>query len=104
MNKIVLQNQDLARIAYLCYPPQINCRKVEGNSTFAALVDMSKAFDFINHNMIYYKLLTRNINGNFHYAVLALNRETEPCVMFGCLITSLGIQSMYGVLLFCMTL
>ena len=33
----------------------INGRKVEGKSTFVAFVDMSKDFDSINHNMLYYK-------------------------------------------------
>ena len=41
---------------------------------------MSKSFDCINRNMLYYNLLTNNINGNFYYAVLALYRETESCV------------------------
>ena len=41
---------------------------------------MSEAFDCINRNMLYYELLTNNINSNFYCAVLALYRETESCV------------------------
>ena len=58
----------------------IDYRKSEGSSTYAAFIDLSKAFDCINRTLLCYKLLTNKINGQFYHAVLALYRETESCV------------------------
>ena len=58
----------------------IDSRKREGKSTFTAFIDMSKAFDCINCNMLYFKLLKNKINGNFYRAITALYKETESCV------------------------
>ena len=58
----------------------IDIRKHEGKSTFTAFIDMSKAFDCINRNMLYFKLLKNKINGNFYKAITALYKETESCV------------------------
>ena len=54
----------------------IDYRKSEGSSTYAAFIDLSKAFDCINRTLLCYKLLTNKINGQFYHAVLALYRET----------------------------
>ena len=58
----------------------IDYRKSSGHSTYAAFIDLSKAFDCINRTLLSYKLLTNKINGQFYHAVLALYKETESCV------------------------
>ena len=75
--------------------PVINCRKVEGKSTFAAFVDISKAFDCINCDMLYYKLLTNNINENFYYVAFAVYRDI--CVQLNYLNTN-RFETMQGVM------
>ena len=58
----------------------IDHRKSEGSSTYAAFIDLSKAFDCINRSLLGYKLLANKINGQFYHAVFALYKETESCV------------------------
>ena len=65
----------------------IDTRKSEGKATFAAFIDLSKAFDSINRNMLFYKLLTNRIHGKFYNAVVALYEETECCVQINNLTT-----------------
>ena len=41
----------------------IRNRMAEGKSTFAAFVDMQKAFDWVDRDLLFYKLLCNNVNG-----------------------------------------
>ena len=66
----------------------IDSQKHEGKSTFAAFIDISKAFDCINRNMLYLKLLKNKVNGNFYNAIVALYKETELCVQINNLKTT----------------
>ena len=49
-------------------------------STFVAFVDMEKAFDWVNRDMLMYKLLSYNVDGRFYLAVKALYTGTLSCV------------------------
>ena len=66
----------------------IDSREHEGKSTFVAFIAMSKAFDCINRNKLYFKLLKNKINGNYYNAIIALYKETESCVQINSLTTT----------------
>ena len=48
--------------------------------TFAAFIDFRKAFDFVDRNLLLYKLLKMNITGCFYEAVKSLYKNTSCCV------------------------
>ena len=41
-------------------------------STFLTFIDFQKAFDYINHEFLYYKLLNLNINGKVYNSINSL--------------------------------
>ena len=47
------------------------------NSSFVAFIDLQKAFDSIDREMLEYKLLTSGIDGNFYHAVKSLYKDTQ---------------------------
>ena len=48
----------------------------ENKDTFVAFIDMCKAFDWINRNLLFYKLLKLNISGKMYNAVKSLYADT----------------------------
>ncbi len=59
----------------------------ENKSTFAAFIDMEKAFDWIDRDLLFYKLLSYNITGKFYRAVVSLYCNTMSCVRLNQYIT-----------------
>ena len=47
-------------------------RSNQGLDTFAALVDLEKAFDWITRSLLFFKLLEFNIDGKIYRAIKAL--------------------------------
>lgn len=48
--------------------------------TYAAFIDLRKAFDFVNRDLLLYKLLKYNIDGNMYFAIKQLYSNTKSCV------------------------
>ena len=55
----------------------IDSRKSEGKATFAAFIDMSKVFDSINRNMLFYKLLHYVSNWYFKWQMMVNVDKTK---------------------------
>ncbi|XP_053387326.1 uncharacterized protein LOC123542028 [Mercenaria mercenaria] len=54
---------------------------VRNNSTvFGAFIDLRKCFDFINREMMLYKLLLNGIDGKFHKSIRNIYQHSSPCV------------------------
>ena len=51
-----------------------------GLSTYVAFIDMAKAFDWVDRDLLLYKLLLSGVDGNFYKAVKAMYTNTESCV------------------------
>lgn len=49
-------------------------------STFATFVDLRKAFDFVDRNLLQYKLQLNGIDGYMYNAIASLYTDTESCV------------------------
>ena len=49
-------------------------------ATFAAFIDLQKAFDMVDRDLLALKLLKIGITGNFYSAVKALYEKTEVCI------------------------
>ena len=49
-------------------------------STFCAFIDLEKAFDWVNRDMLMYKMLQNNIDGKMYWAVNSLLSNTFSCV------------------------
>jgi hypothetical protein len=54
----------------------INSRIRQQLPTFTAFIDMKKAFDFVNRELLLYKLLNTNINGKMYNTIKALYTDT----------------------------
>ena len=53
----------------------IRKRLEKGENTFVAFVDMEKAFDWVDRDLLYYKLLSYNVDGKFYNVVKSLYRK-----------------------------
>ena len=47
---------------------------------FVGFIDMQKAFDWVNRDLLWYKLLSHNITGNIYWAVRSLYSFNESCI------------------------
>ena len=56
-------------------------------STFVAFIDMQKAFDWVNKDLLWYKLLIHNITGKIYWAVRSLYKSTLSCIRLNNLYT-----------------
>ena len=61
---------------------------VKDKPVFAAFVDFKKAFDCINKNFLFFKILRNNIEGKLYWAVKALYANNEACVKVNNYLTS----------------
>ena len=74
----------------------IKSKKAENKSAFPSFIDVSKAFDCINNDFLYYKLIKNNIGGKIYYAIQELYKETLSCVQLSNMRTE-WFQTLYGV-------
>ena len=51
--------------------------------TFCAFVDLEKAFDWVNRNLLLYRLLCHDIQGKMYGAVKSILTNTQSCVQLG---------------------
>lgn len=47
---------------------------------FSAIIDLKKCFDFIDRDMMLYKLLLNNIDGKIYNSVKSIYQHTNSCV------------------------
>ena len=55
----------------------LNDRKISRKSTYVCFVDMRKAFDTVQHNLLWYKLQKIGVRGNFLAAIESLYKEVK---------------------------
>jgi hypothetical protein len=58
----------------------IRNRLSEHKPTFCAFIDMEKAFDFLDRNLLFYRLLLYKIDGKLLKSIMALYAQTSACV------------------------
>ena len=58
----------------------VRARLEEGKSTFVCFIDFKKAFDWINRELLEYKLLCSGILGTFYKAIKALYKAPVACL------------------------
>ena len=66
----------------------IKCRMDKNKDTFVGFIDMAKAFDNVNRDLLYYKLLRLNINGKIYKAVKSLYSNTFNCIRLNNIFTN----------------
>ena len=71
-------------------------RLYHGKDTFVAFIDFTKAFDSVDRNLLLFKLLDYNINGNIYFAIKKLYNETQNCIRVYSMYTR-WFPSLYGV-------
>ncbi len=47
-------------------------RMAEAKDTFCAFIDMQKTFDWVDRDLLFYRLLKYNITGSIYYCIKAL--------------------------------
>ncbi|XP_060570289.1 uncharacterized protein LOC132728635 [Ruditapes philippinarum] len=58
----------------------IRNRLLSNLDTFGTFIDIKKAFDFVNRDVLLYKLLSNSINGKFYNSIKAILTDTSSCV------------------------
>ena len=66
----------------------VRARLQEGKNTFACFVDFQKAFDWVNRDLLEYKLLCSGIDGKFYNAIKVLYKAPVACLQINNLRTS----------------
>ena len=69
----------------------------ENLPTFAAFIDLQKAFDCVNREYLYYKLLKVGIEGKTYFAIKNMYSLTESCVKINNNVYTQWFQTNYGV-------
>ncbi len=59
----------------------IRNRMAVNSSTYCAFVDFEKAFDWVNRDLLLYKLLCHGIDGHFYQSVKSILSNTKSCVL-----------------------
>ena len=65
----------------------IRNRFAENKDTFACFIDMQKAFDWVDRDMLFYKLLSYNIDGFIYKCIKALYNHPLSCIKINSCIT-----------------
>ncbi len=65
----------------------IRNRKNQGQSTFCCFIDYQKAFDYVDRDLLLYKLQLYQINGKIYHAISGLYTNTSACVLLNQYIT-----------------
>ncbi len=63
-----------------CFTNIIECRKAAKKSTFVAFVDFSKAYDHVNHELLWDKLESLWVNGWMLLAIQSIYKDVKYCV------------------------
>ena len=63
-----------------CLTSIIRNENLAGKHVYAAFLDMQKAFDWVDRDLLKYKLLSIGINGKIYNAIDQLYRKTVSCV------------------------
>lgn len=58
----------------------IRNRFAESKDTFACFIDMQKAFDWVDRDMLFYKLLSYNIDGKIYKCIKSLYNHPLSCI------------------------
>jgi hypothetical protein len=58
----------------------IRNRLANNQSTFSCFIDFQKAFDFINRDLLFYRLLLYKVDGKIYKAIKSIYKETESAV------------------------
>ena len=83
INNIIVDEQNGFRPKRSCedhITSIIRNRLVDGRHTFVSFVDFQKAFDYVNRNILFYKLLQNNIDGKMYHTLKAIYTLTNTCV------------------------
>ena len=57
-------------------------------STYVSFIDFEKAFDWINRDLLLYKLIMNGIDGKFYFAIKSLYCQTSSCVKLNNILSS----------------
>ena len=68
----------------------------KSESVFASFIDLEKAFDWVDRDLLMYKLLRYGINGKMYKAILSLYNNTMPCVQINQMLTD-WFQVKFGI-------
>ena len=66
-------------------------------STFCAFIDLEKAFDWLNRDLLLYKLIEHNIDGNMYRTIKSMLSRTSSCVRISNELQSNWFKNNYGV-------
>lgn len=55
--------------------------------TFGTFIDIKKAFDFVDRDILLYNLLSNSINGKFYNSIKAILTDTSSCVKLNGMLT-----------------
>ena len=58
------------------YKKRLNVSK----DTFACFIDMKKAFDWVDRDLLFFKFLNYNITGKIYWAIKSMYTNTQSCI------------------------
>ena len=61
------------------YKTSVTIKKLKLD-TFLTFIDYQKAFDFVNHEFLYHKLLNIGITGDIYHSIKCIYKNPKSCV------------------------
>ena len=86
-NRTDLEKEDHAKITNL-----IQDRIDQRKSTYVSFIDFEKAFDWINRDLLLYKLIMNGIDGKFYFAIKSLYCQTSNNILSSSFTTISGVR------------
>ncbi len=65
----------------------IRNRLSHNQSTYCCFIDMQKSFDWVDRDLLFYKLLKYNVNGNIYKCIKAMYSHPIACVKVNNIVT-----------------
>ncbi len=80
MSKMDSRKKDHVKTIFFALTSIIKNRMLENKDTFCSFIDMQNVFDWFNRDMLFYRLLDYNIDGNIYNCIKALYRHPLACI------------------------
>ena len=81
-NDLLSDEQNGFRANRSCEDHVFTLNNIIRNNThvYVTFIDLKKAFDFIDRNMLLYKLLLNNVDGKIYHSIKSIYAETSACI------------------------
>ena len=87
MNRMAFARTNLARTMFSLHVHSFEIDLKDKEDTFGVFIDFQKAFDFVDRDILLYKLISNEIYGKFYKSIKSILSDTTSCVKLNGILT-----------------